>query len=64
MSAQAAVCAWDDRLASHVVPNLARGLVLTGFDQLWVADITYGRLAKEFAFLAVPLDAFSRRIVG
>ena len=64
MSAEASVCAWNDRLASHVVPNLARGLVPTGFDQLWVADITYVRLAEEFAFLAVLLHAFSRRIVG
>jgi transposase InsO family protein len=47
-----------------VVPNLARGLVPTGLDQLWVADITYIRLAEEFAFLAVVLDAFSRRVIG
>jgi transposase InsO family protein len=39
-------------------------LVLTGVDQLWVADITYVRLAEEFAFLAVVLDAFSRRVIG
>ena len=37
---------------------------LTGLDQLWVADITYLRLRQEFAFLAVVLDAFSRRVVG
>ena len=48
----------------QVVPNLARGLVPTGLDQLWVADITYVRLAEEFAFLAVLLDAFSRRVIG
>src|SRR6266576_4203002 len=48
----------------RVVPNLARGLVLSGVDQLWVADITYVRLLEEFAFLAVVLDAFSRRVVG
>jgi len=45
----------DSRHAWHVVPNLARGLVPTGIDQLWVADITYVRLAEEFAFLAVVL---------
>lgn len=44
--------------------NLARGLVLTGLDQLWVADITYVRLLEEFAFLAVVLDAYSRRVIG
>ena len=47
-----------------VVPNLARGLVSTGVDQLWVADINYVRLLEEFAFLAVVLDAFSRRVIG
>lgn len=36
----------------RIVPNLARGLVLTGLDQLWVADITYIRLQEEFAYLA------------
>ncbi|HEY1432588.1 MAG TPA: IS3 family transposase, partial [Stellaceae bacterium] len=47
-----------------VVPNLARDMQLDGVDQLWVADITYIRLTKEFAYLAVVLDAFSRRVVG
>jgi transposase InsO family protein len=37
---------------------------LTGIDQLWVADITYVRLLLEFVYLAVILDAFSRRGVG
>ena len=35
---------------------------LTGLDQLWVADITYIRLQTEFVYLAVVLDAFSRRV--
>ena len=48
----------------RVVPNLARGMVPTGLDQLWVADITYIRLQEEFAFLAIVLDAFSRRVIG
>ena len=48
----------------RVVPNLARGMVPTGLDQLWVADITYIRLQEEFAYLAIVLDAFSRRVVG
>jgi putative transposase len=48
----------------RVVANLARGMVPTGLDQLWVADITYIRLQEEFAFLAIVLDAFSRRVVG
>src|SRR5215469_3036081 len=47
-----------------VYPNLARGMALTGLDQLWVADITYIRLETEFVYLAVVLDAFSRRVIG
>jgi len=54
----------DSRHEWRIVPNLARGLVPTGLDQLWVADITYVRLAEDFAFLAVLLDAFSRRVIG
>src|SRR5437588_441018 len=37
---------------------------LSGLDQLWVADITYIRLQQEFAYLAIILDAFSRRVIG
>jgi putative transposase len=48
----------------RVVANLARGLVPTAVDQLWVADITYVRLLEQFAFLAIVLDAFSRRVIG
>jgi putative transposase len=54
----------DSRHSWRVVPNLARHMVPTGLDQLWVADITYIRLQEEFAFLAIVLDAFSRRVVG
>ncbi|MGZ5879896.1 MAG: IS3 family transposase [Croceibacterium sp.] len=54
----------DSRHDWEIVPNLARGLRLSGLDQLWVADITYIRLQEEFAFLAVILDAFSRAVIG
>jgi putative transposase len=37
---------------------------LSGIDQLWVADLTYLRLREQFIYLAVMLDAFSRRVVG
>ena len=47
-----------------VYPNLAAGITPTGLDQLWVADITYVRLQEEFVFLAVILDAHSRRVIG
>ena len=45
-------------------PNLARGMVVDGIDQLWVSDITYIRLRGEFIYLAVILDAHSRRVIG
>ena len=48
----------------HVYPNLAADMVLTGANQLWRADITYVRLREEFVYLAVILDAWSRRVVG
>ena len=39
-------------------------MIATAANQLWVADITYVRLAEEFVYLAVILDAFSRRVIG
>jgi putative transposase len=45
-------------------PNLAGRMVPTAINQLWVADITYIRLREEFIYLAVVLDAYSRRVVG
>jgi putative transposase len=48
----------------RVYLNLAGRMELTGIDQLWVADITYLRLAGQFLYLAVVLDAFSRRVLG
>ena len=54
----------DSRHSLAVYPNLARERVLSGLDQLWVADITYIRLRWEFVYLAVILDAYSRRVVG
>ena len=52
----------DHELEVHL--NVASRMKLTGIDQLWVADITYLRLKKEFVYLAVILDAFSRKVVG
>jgi len=54
----------DSNHGFKVYPNLARDMILTGTDQLWVADITYIRLAEEFVYLAVVLDAYSRRVIG
>lgn len=47
-----------------VFANLAATLKPTATNQLWVADITYIRLRREFVYLAVVLDAYSRRVVG
>jgi transposase InsO family protein len=54
----------DARHSWVVWPNLARHLKPTAIDQLWVADITYVRLSEAFVYLAVILDAFSRKVVG
>jgi transposase InsO family protein len=54
----------DSNHTRRIYPNLARNMVLTSTDQLWIADITYIRLQEEFVFLAVVLDAYSRRVIG
>jgi putative transposase len=54
----------DSNHGRKVYPNLAGNMELTGVDQLWRADITYIRLRDEFVFLAVILDAYSRRVIG
>jgi putative transposase len=54
----------DSRHGYVVYSNLAARLKLTGVNQLWVADITYVRLRETFLYLAVVLDAHSRRVVG
>jgi putative transposase len=54
----------DSRHNLPVYPNLAREITPAAVNQLWVADITYIRLRTEFVYLAVVLDAFSRRVIG
>lgn len=54
----------DSKHNLPVFPNLAARVQLDGLDQLWVADITYIRLRKDFVFLAAILDAYSRRVIG
>jgi len=54
----------DSKHTFRVYPNVARDVVPVRPDQLWRADITYVRLVREFIYLAVILDAFSRRVVG
>jgi putative transposase len=54
----------DSRHGFPIVPNLLRGLVPSSPDQIWVADITYVRMRESFAYLAIILDGFSRKVVG
>jgi transposase InsO family protein len=54
----------DSRHTLPVYPNLASQMTLTSIDELWIADITYIRLLREFIYLAVVLDAFSKRCIG
>ena len=54
----------DSEHGLAVYPNLVPTLDISGLNQLWVADITYIRLLREFVYLAVVLDAFSRRVIG
>jgi transposase InsO family protein len=54
----------DSEHGLPIYPNLTTGLKVDGIDQLWVSDITYIRLEGEFVYLAVILDAYSRRVIG
>lgn len=54
----------DSRHGQPIYMNLAARMQLSDINQLWVADITYIHLQEEFVYLAVVLDAFSRRVVG
>jgi putative transposase len=54
----------DSRHTYAVYPNLAAQLKLSGINQLWVADITYVHLPETFLYLAIVMDAYSRRVVG
>lgn len=54
----------DSQHEHEVYVNLAERMILTGVNQLWVADITYIRLQADFVFLAVVLDRYSRKVIG
>jgi transposase InsO family protein len=54
----------DSEHGFRVYPNLVREKVVTGLNQVWVADITYIRIQNGFVFLAVVLDLYSRRVIG
>jgi transposase InsO family protein len=61
---RAFVVTTDSRHNLPVYPNVAGTMEPSAINQLWVADITYIRLRTEFIYLAVVLDAFSRRVIG
>ena len=54
----------DSKHHLPIYPNLTANLNINKLDQLWVADITYIRLQREFVYLAILLDAYSRRLIG
>jgi len=54
----------DSRHPFPIAANLIKGLTPTGINQIWVADITYVRLGEAHVYLAVVLDAYSRKVVG
>ena len=54
----------DSNHSYKIYPNLANGMLLTGINQLWRSDITYIRISYGFVYLAVILDAFSRKVIG
>jgi putative transposase len=58
------LCTTDSNHCERVYENLARYLHVTGINQLWVADITYIQLSREFVYLAVIIDVYSRRCIG
>jgi putative transposase len=47
-----------------IFPDMAKNMELSGRDQLWVADLTYVAIPSGFVYVAVILDAWSRRLVG
>ena len=54
----------DSRHGLARFPNLIRGLSVTRPDQVWAADVTYVRLRREWVYLAVILDVYTRCIRG
>ena len=54
----------DSRHEQPIHPNLYRNRIPDRPDQVWVADFTYIRVAQGFCYLAIILDACSRKVVG
>lgn len=64
VQAKGCVFTTDSKHLLPLYPNLLPHLKLDGLDQIWQSDITYIRLRERFVYLAVVLDAFSRRVIG
>ena len=58
------ICTTDSKHSQRIYPNLAGEMTLSQTDELWVADITYIRLLREFIYVGVILDGYSRRCIG
>lgn len=54
----------DSNHPFHKYPNLIKNMIIDRINQVWVSDITYIRILTTFVYLAVILDAFSRKVVG
>lgn len=61
---RAYVTTTDSKHGFAIFPNLVKGLMLTGLNQVWVSDITYIRIATCFVYLAVVIDLYSRKVIG
>ena len=61
---KAFVVTTDSRHGFRRYPNLMPELTINRINQVWVADITYIRLKRDFVYLSVILDSYSRRVVG
>jgi putative transposase len=54
----------DSNHEMPIFPNVAKNILPDGPNQLWVADITYIGVLTGFVYVAVILDAWSRKVVG
>jgi putative transposase len=48
----------------HKYNNLIRELVINGPEQVWVSDITYIQIRKQWGYLSLVTDAYSKKIMG
>jgi putative transposase len=58
------VATTDSNHDQPIFPDRSKDIILDGPDQLWLADLTYVAISGSFAYVAIILDAWSRRVVG